>query len=176
MSRYLTGSEKRKILHNLNGIKIISIKRNEGLDSEMVPYLDKLNAIKGLVTLQSCQGHKYKSRNYPGTQMLETAHVMLKLSKKLSISFYEKVAKLVAIKNVERVSVEFDALGSLQEVVMIYFYGGDHDKDVKPVMDKVCDFFSSLKEPIRESGRNTEPSESRPSVPPNMKMRGRRNG
>jgi len=68
-------------------------KRNGNIDADIIPVLDKLNAIKGLATLYSCQGHLDKPNSY----------IVIKFSKELSEFVMKAIEELLMEFNDVRV-------------------------------------------------------------------------
>lgn len=83
---YLTANEKSKQLDRLWSLDADS-KRNSGIDIELIHFLRRINKIDGLVTIQSCSGH----RGYKG-KSTEPAHLWIRLSKKMFNIFEKHVA------------------------------------------------------------------------------------
>jgi len=60
-------------------------KRFGRIDTDIIPMIDKLNSIKGLVSLYSCQGHRHTPRSY----------IVLKFNKRLTVAVTEAIKELM---------------------------------------------------------------------------------
>lgn len=61
-------------------------EKNKGnIDEDIIPVLDKLNSINGLVTLYSCQGHLNKPKSY----------IVIKFSKEIADIIIDTIHSLV---------------------------------------------------------------------------------
>lgn len=100
-TRYLSDAEKATVLVDL-------YNNLEGLDEGMLPYLERINAMRGLVTLQSCAGHKGVS-TFEGEQYdcIESGHLWLRMDVTRHAHFYAMISCLACSPLIERVSLLF---------------------------------------------------------------------
>ena len=123
---YLTISEKKRNCEFLREeYKRASLAPDGYLDLELIPYLERINSCKGIMTLQSCTGHKKSTkRNYTFD-----GHLWLRLSKEKMMLFNEKVAILVKSKFINRVDVMYSYYKEteIQRVINVMYQGHESD-------------------------------------------------
>lgn len=100
------------------------------LDPGTLPVLEKLNAISGLVTLQSCIGHQ-KTCNVTGDTYLQPACFWLRLDESMSQAFYRAAFTLGALPGIDSVAIRFQSYG--HEIVDIIF-----DSNGTEAFDDTC--------------------------------------
>lgn len=140
--RYLTKREKEKTLGYLRDrYKKASLDPDGHLDLEMIPYLERINACDGMVTLQSCTGHKKSViRNYTSD-----GHLWVRLNKELTVLFNQKLIILVKSELINQVDkmYSFFKEKELQEVINIPFKGHESDS-FHQSMEFITRFFERL--------------------------------
>jgi hypothetical protein len=85
-------------------------------DPEMVPWCERINAINGVCTLQSCAGHEHGEG---GSR--SSGHLWLWLAAEKAIAFQERAFELARHAAIERISTIYQPWG--REVVQIEFRG-----------------------------------------------------
>jgi len=140
--RYLTEREKEETLGYLRDeYKKASLDPDGHLDLEMIPYLERINACEGMVTLQSCTGHKKsKKRNYTFD-----GHLWIRLNKELTASFNERLIALVKSASISQVEKKYSHYGQkeLQEIIVIIFKGHESDSFYQSI-EFITQFFWGL--------------------------------
>lgn len=106
MERYLTPKEKGAVL----------AEGYRDLDEGLRPWLDRINALPGLVTLQSCAGHKDGPYFHSG-------RLWVRLTQEATSRFEEVAMELAAHDCIEDVGRHYKNWG--QEVVEITFQGAE---------------------------------------------------
>lgn len=138
MARYLTPATKAEELGHLYSTNL--------LDSGILPFLEKLNAISGLVTLQSCIGH-WKNDYSTGEKYLQPTSFWLRLNESMAQLFYRNAFKLRSLPGIDDVSIRFQPYG--HEIVDIVF-----DSDGTEAFENTClsvlHFFKQLASEQRE--------------------------
>ena len=123
VTRWLTPSEKSRILDEWD----VTLARLPALgqggrgfpDPDIIPWCRRINAIDGVVTLQSCQGHpEGDGESGPGK-------LWLKLSEELSERFRDRAFELASTDFVDGVELIFQPWG--EEVTSITFAGNERD-------------------------------------------------
>lgn len=154
--RYLTDAAKAEALAEWERLKASPRPLDDpgglGLpDPEIIPYVDALNAIEGVCTLQSCSGHREdRSRGVdaPG-------HLWLWLSEPMSRAFDRRAFELASSPMLEAVRRDYSEWG--QEIVSLTFAGAE--RDLLPESGQsIIRFFHSCRETISGS---FQPSPSR---------------
>ena len=142
--RYLTEREKEKTLGYLrDAYKKASLDPDGHLDLEMIPYLERINACDGMVTLQSCTGHKKsKKRNYTFG-----GHLWIRLNKELTAIFDERLIALVKSASINQVEKNYSYYKQreLQETIVIMFEGHEADSFYRSI-EFIAQFFWGLRE------------------------------
>ena len=142
--RYLTEREKEKALGYLRDeYKKASLDPDGHLDLEMVPYLERMNACDGIMTLQSCTGHKKsKKRNYTFD-----GHLWIRLSEKSTALFNERLTVLVRSPLINQVEKQYSYYKQkeLQEIINIMFRGHEADSFYRSI-EFIAQFFWGLRE------------------------------
>lgn len=103
-------------------------------DPEMIPWCEKLNALPGVCTLQSCAGHRDGERGTSG-------HLWLWLAEDEARRFRERAFELARNSLMERVSVIYQPWG--QEVVELEFRGSP-DNQLEASMTAILGFLEAL--------------------------------
>lgn len=140
--RYLTRREKEKTLGYLRDTyKKASLDPDGHLDLEMIPYLERINACDGMVTLQSCTGHK-KSKKYPS---MSGGHLWVRLSKEMTVLLDGRLWQLVRCKFVTQIDkiYHFYEFVEVREVIDISFPGHEDDSFYQ-TMEFITQFFERL--------------------------------
>jgi len=140
--RYLTEREKEKTLGYLrDAYKKASLDSDGYLDLEMIPYLERINACDGMVTLQSCTGHK-KTKKCP---YMCGGHLWVRLNKKMTVLFDRKLWQLVRCRFITQVDkmYSFHEFVEVQEVIDISFPGHETDSFYQTI-EFITRFFEKL--------------------------------
>jgi hypothetical protein len=101
-------------------------------DPSMIPWCEKINALPGICTLQSCQGHENGERGTAG-------HLWLWLDEEKARAFPTRASELAKSENVEAVSLLFKPWD--QQVVEVIFRGSPGGK-LGASMQEILDFGS----------------------------------
>lgn len=101
MTRYLTPKEKV--------LELASWAQDRGADPGVRPLMDRLNAIKGVCTVQSCVGHSEPSTCTPGADYVESGNIELRLDEERTRSFYGGMSRLAAVPGVETPEIQWRA-------------------------------------------------------------------
>lgn len=140
--RYLTEREKEKTLGYLrDSYKKASLDPDGHLDLEMIPYLERINACDGMITLQSCTGHKKsKKRNWTAG-----GHLHLKLSKEKMEIFDKKVGVLVKSELINQVTIlcSYYKKTAIEKIVNIHYRGHEDDSFYQSI-EFITQFFERL--------------------------------
>lgn len=102
MRRYLTPDEKAAVLADLDQY------RHE-LDQGIVAVVDALNALDGVVTVQSCEGHVRPHVSDPDVTLVESGTVELRLSQPVMRRFQRAMPYLASLPDVEDVAIHWRA-------------------------------------------------------------------
>lgn len=121
-TRYLTPAEKEFVLErwaadlNRHGLE----ERPGGgyPDPDMVPWCDRINALPGVCTVQSCQGHIENGYLRPG-------HLWLRLDEPTATAFDREAFRLAGVESIEQVARMYTGWG--QEIASITFAGNERD-------------------------------------------------
>lgn len=92
MIRFLSLAEKRYHLKVLRGHQSLPVDRN------VWPMLNRLNVLPGVVTVQSCQGHKRKT-------YVNEAHVAVRLSRRVWFRALRSMGDILTVPEVEEVCI-----------------------------------------------------------------------
>ena len=140
--RYLTEREKEEKLGYLRDrYEKASLDPDGHLDLELIPYLERINACDGMVTLQSCTGHeKSVIRNYTCN-----GHLWVRLNKELTILFDQKLIILIKSALINQVDkmYSFFKEKELQEVINVSFKGHEAHSFCQS-MGFITNFFEGL--------------------------------
>lgn len=85
-------------------------------DPEMILWCDRINAIEGVCTLQSCAGHQNQKSG-----VRSAGHLWLWFSAEKTRNFQKRAFELAQNSTIERISTIYQPWG--QEVVQIEFRG-----------------------------------------------------
>jgi hypothetical protein len=145
--RYLTSAEKCAELEGWV---------TEGADARFAdegvrPLMDRLNALEGVCSVQSCIGH-VRERRSDGTRYVENGHVELRLDAERTRLFYAAMPTLRAINGVDDVTISWR---TPYQVCNVWFQPGR----MPAVVDAL---FSALAPPstVRDEGAPTKGAES----------------
>ena len=106
-------------------------------DQDILSWCDKLNAIEGVCTIQSCAGHGPETNG-----CYAAGHLWLRLDPVLSAAFEERVFELAQdTRHIERISKIYQSWG--HEVTAIEFAGNGHAL-LTESMQVIYGFFESL--------------------------------
>lgn len=136
MSRFLTKKEKKKELAELEKLyPWANDLHNNGLDIKMIPFLKELNTINGLVTTQSCQGHK-------NCTYISAAQLWVRLSNTMYQLFFKYLNRLLKCKYIKVVDTnhyQFDErkLSESIDIIMDPYH-------LDEVMKHIVHFFKFL--------------------------------
>ena len=116
MGRHLTASEKARelALWKQTRADLLEVVGPGVPDPGMVPWCEKINAISGVCTVQSCAGHENGERG-PG------GHLWLRLDEQRARAFYGCAFGLAKQKGIERVCLIYQRYG--HEIVEVQFQG-----------------------------------------------------
>lgn len=98
MDRYLTPAEKAG--------ELAAWTDNDGADEGTRPLMERLNAIDGVCTVQSCIGHVRPSK-IDGATLVENGHVELRLDEACTRRFYAGMPRLRALPGVDDVAISW---------------------------------------------------------------------
>lgn len=140
-TRYLGDDEKAATLaewHELLGERASEPWAPGDPDPDMIPWCEKINALSGTCTLQSCAGHGPDEGGYRSSGRL-----WLRLGEHEAHRFRERVFELVTHSSMERISIIYQPWGS--EVVEIDFRGNaDGEGQLEQSMRAILSFLESL--------------------------------
>ena len=130
MSRYLTATEKSHELEAWSRIQAecVGLSGPGMPDPEIMPWCEKINALDGICTLQSCAGHRGGERGLGG-------HLWLRLDRAKARIFQNRAFELTRHSGIERISLIYQPWG--QEVVQIEFQGaptGQLDASIRAIL------------------------------------------
>jgi len=112
-------------------------------DPPIYDLCDRLNAIEGVCTVQSCAGHRMAAADGSG-EYQHVGKLWLRLSEPLALRFYERAPELASVyPTIQRVFVFWHESG--EEVVDVLFQGLNVSEEAFDESSKlIADFFSSL--------------------------------
>lgn len=110
VDRYLTAEEKGEVLAGSSW---------DLLDPGLRSWLDRINALPGLVTVQSCGGHRKG-------ELMTSGHLWVRMTKEATSRFEEMALELAAYDCIEDVGRHYKSWG--QEVVEIIFQGAERGR------------------------------------------------
>lgn len=123
----------------------------EGYPDEAVfPLCDRLNALDGVCTMQSCAGHRRPSADRVG-QYIYPGEVWLWLSESMLRWFAEAAGRLAGQDGIEAVSVLYGRYDDNRAVVSIQFQGNEQGR-LSSSSDKVGCFFEGASLPAEGDG------------------------
>jgi hypothetical protein len=139
--RYLTSAGKDAALkvyadHRETLITPLDDRGGRGFpDTDIVPWCDRLNAMPGVCTLQSCAGHRRDG-------YLTSGHLWLWLAPDVCEAFRRRAFELARLSPpIERVTTRYAAWG--QEIACVEFAGNERDR-LAESMRVILAFFSDL--------------------------------
>lgn len=140
--RYLTAEAKARELAAWGEVRKAGIpagnQAGKGYpDPNILSWCDRLNALPGICTLQSCSGHLPRNGD-PGPH---PGHLWLHLSEPMARAFSRRAFKLARQDGIEEVSCQFKEWG--QEIVSLVFAGDDRGL-LASSMDRITSFFEAL--------------------------------
>lgn len=141
--KYLTLLEKKKELGFLREeYRRATLKPDGYMDLELIPYLERINACDGVMTLQSCTGHK-KSKERDATF---DGHFWMRLSQEKMKVFNKKVAILVESEFINQVSIMYSYYREteIRKIVSIAYRGHESDMFYQSI-EFITQFFEGLK-------------------------------
>lgn len=112
--RHLTPDHKATILAEWESLAAAADSGPGCADSLIVPWCDRLNAIHGVCTLQSCAGHIENG-------YLHSGHIWLWLDQAKSAEWDRRAYELATARTIERVTRIYSSWG--QEVHCVEFQG-----------------------------------------------------
>ena len=140
-SRYLTEPEKARaleswfgVLHDLPWQPGNAAGDRGDPDADMIPWCMRLNRLAGVVTLQSCSGHRRGD-------YLEPGHLWLWFSRTVDGRFAKQAHALAASPTIEDVSRLYKPDG--REIVALTFRGNERDS-LAVSMDRICTFIEQI--------------------------------
>lgn len=138
---YLDNIEKHDVLQRLN-------MELPWLDPGIKPYLDRINDLDGLVTLQSCKGH-IRHRT------IDNGHLWIRPSEVWSVWFDLNVGELICHRNMERVAKLYEWYeNSVAPIVIleIWFKGAAHGEgEFINSIEWICRFFENGAKQVLEN-------------------------
>jgi hypothetical protein len=125
--RFLTMDEKKRELAHLEEAIERGSPEDAGgrgyIDLPFVPYLRRINAHRGICTLQSCTGHRLKS-NIDGQDYYECGELWLRFNAHVFASFNLRVAELAREPFIERIATVYPwKTRDVEPYVSIQFQG-----------------------------------------------------
>jgi hypothetical protein len=143
MARYMTPLGKREAvadwLAKVERMPAAPVGGRGFPDPEMVAWCERLNALAGVCTLQSCAGHAPASPD----EGAYSGNLWLWLSEEWAHRFYERGFYLSTIPGIERVRIMLSSWG--QEIVDIDFAGNEHGPGfLDQSMRSIVRFFHAL--------------------------------
>jgi hypothetical protein len=135
-SRYLTTAEKTAELDGWRRTRdaFAGIVGPGVPDPEMIPWCEKINALPGVCTLQSCSGH-------PDGEIPRLGHLWLRLDDRRAASFHARAFELAAKTGIERISLIYQPWG--HEVIQLEF-AGSPDGQLEGSLGAILGFLGSL--------------------------------
>ena len=147
--RHLSPDEKAEILSIWCEEQRVEATGPGDPDPDMIPWCEKLNALPGVCTVQSCSGHLENGH-------LRSGHLWLRLDSSMSGAFDDAAFRLAAAPCMEQVARVYTSWG--EEITSITFAGNERDLLAKS-LHAIVSFFQSLQRksqrdhPVR--GENT---------------------
>jgi len=133
-NRYLTLGDKH--------IELVRLATEEFVEPDLRPWLNRLNKLDGVCTLQSCGGHRFLDReNKSDETHIMNGHLWIWLSESVSRVFYTRAFELVQSDPMECVSIMFQGYG--REIVSISFKGRAHNRMAES-LDGIVEFFEEF--------------------------------
>lgn len=131
-SRYLTPAEKAQEIERWMRLRAEAERdgftgesdRKGGhgyVDRGVLALTDALNAIEGVCTLQSCEGHEYS--NGDGTRTSGAGGIWIWLDEPLARAFYRRASDLAEEPSIEQVALLWGR-GRSREIIDLIFAGG----------------------------------------------------
>ena len=126
MSRYLVDAEKHRTLlewqARRHDLQLRGLRGGTGgVDAAIVPWVDRVNAIRGVCTLQSCSGHRPSDSDNP--EVGTPGQLWMALSYPMATAINQRMYELVAAPTVIRVLTRYQPYG--QDVLDVMFVGDD---------------------------------------------------
>ncbi len=109
-------------------------------DPAILPLTDRLNALSGLCTVQSCGGHTLRERKAEGRHLVP-GHLWLRLSGVVLNRFQQRVDDLLRHPEIEEVSIRFGRSEG-GPVLEIIFAGRERDR-LAASQEIIYEFFAS---------------------------------
>lgn len=136
MGRYLTPAAKTAEIRQWNTIRnaAVGIAGAGTPDAEIAPWCDRLNALPGVCTLQSCAGHENGERGRSG-------HLWLWLDEARARALHKRAFELARRSEIERLSVIYQPWG--QEILEVVLQGSP-DGQLEHSIEIVLLFLESL--------------------------------
>ena len=133
-NRYLAPEDK--------AIELVRLATEEFVEPDLRPWLNRLNKLDGVCTLQSCGGHRFLDReNKSDETHIMNGHLWIWLSESVSKIFYTKAFELVQSDSMECVSIMFQSYG--REIVSISFKGRARNRMAES-LDRIVEFFEEF--------------------------------
>ena len=133
-ARHLSPSTKRRELARWKGLRLSAGTKSGDPDPDIYPLCDRLNALPGVCTLQSCAGHR-------NGNVLDSGHLWLWLDRRTAERFDRNAWALAAFPTIERVARFYSPSG--QEITVIEFQGNERGA-LATSADVIRLFFESL--------------------------------
>lgn len=139
--RWLTPEEKAREVGAWDAVKGQDVPEDSGgrgfPDPDMVPWCDRLNALPGVCTVQSCAGHR-RADGY-----MSSGHLWVRLDEGMAQAFDRRALDLAAHDYIEEVARVYKPWGA--EVASITFAG--NERNLLPTsMGTILRFFATLAE------------------------------
>ena len=140
-NRWLTNADKEFVLVSWSEAKIQPVPEGDygGVgypDPDIVPWCDRINALPGVCTLQSCAGHVRQGGER------DAGHLWLWLSRPMAGAFDSHAHRLARhVSYIEDVTRRYTSWG--QEVTVITFAGNERDR-LPPSLRLILAFLRTL--------------------------------
>lgn len=148
-SRYLSDVRKREILDAWHAYRLqLAPPGKEGghgyQDPAISPWCDRLNALPGVCTIQSCSGHAFPD----GSRT--SAHLWVRLNSPLAALFHQEAFGLASdTRHVERLATIYEPMDG--EIVEVIFVGSERNQ-LEESMIRILEFFRSLSDRLTSGG------------------------
>ncbi len=138
VDRHLSPDEKAEILSAWCEQQRMGAPGPGGLDPDMIPWCEKLNALPGVCSVQSCSGHSENGS-------LRSGHLWLRLDDVTSRAFDRAAFRLSANPHIEQVARLYSAWG--EEITSITFAGNERNL-LTESLQAIVNFFRSLQQKV----------------------------
>lgn len=125
--RYLTEAEKRRYLRQLAE----AIKAND-VDSEMIPWLARFNALQGVCTTQCCAGHKERG--------LDVGYISLRMAGRIRRLFESRCLGRLSRKSWfedAETDYNFTSTGYVRPRVVLWFHAEQREQALADILEEL---------------------------------------